>query len=123
MPRQARDKRKLKNIRFFLSFLHTQPRECRFVFIGKDLDTEALKEGFLACKCEAALRFNVGERVMARVYEVEGDEAYVVRRRLFWAGFRLFLNAVIYQDRLGTNMRCHKLKSRRFRFCFCRRVW
>ena len=75
------------------------------MFIGKDLDTEALKEGFLACKCEAALRFNVGERVMARVYEVEGDEAYVVwKRLLFWAGFCFKTTAFIYQDRLRTNI-------------------
>ena len=28
-----------------------EPRECRFVFIGKNLDKKALEDGFLACKC------------------------------------------------------------------------
>ena len=53
-----------------------EPRENRFVFIGKDLDKKALRDGFLACKCEKELRFKVGDRVMARVFETEGPEGY-----------------------------------------------
>jgi len=44
-----------------------EKRECRFVFIGKNLDKTALHDGFMACKCEEALRFKVGDAVMARV--------------------------------------------------------
>ncbi len=52
-----------------------EKRECRFVFIGKNLDKEALLEGFLNCRCSEELRFKVGEQVMARV----GGEGYVKR--------------------------------------------
>lgn len=40
--------------------------ETRFVFIGKNLDREQLTSGFLACRV-TALRFHVGDRVLARV--------------------------------------------------------
>ena len=43
-------------------------RECRFVFIGRDLDHEALKQGLMACQAEE-LRFNVGDIVYANVGE------------------------------------------------------
>jgi G3E family GTPase len=39
-----------------------EDRECRFVFIGKDINKKTLKDGFMACKCEEKLRFNVGDR-------------------------------------------------------------
>ncbi|KAJ1477558.1 CobW/HypB/UreG, nucleotide-binding domain-containing protein [Baffinella frigidus] len=42
-----------------------EARESRFVFIGKDLDKQALTEGFLACQCTEDLRFKVGEKVLA----------------------------------------------------------
>tara|TARA_B000000475_G_scaffold259366_1_gene242240 strand:- start:600 stop:1832 length:1233 start_codon:yes stop_codon:yes gene_type:complete len=45
-----------------------QKRECRFVFIGRDLDHEALEEGLMACKAEK-LRFKVGDSVYANVGE------------------------------------------------------
>lgn len=43
-----------------------ETRECRFVFIGKNLDKEALKAGVMACKVQP-LRFNVGDLVEANV--------------------------------------------------------
>lgn len=41
-------------------------RECRFVFIGRDLDHEALKQGLMDCQAEE-LRFNVGDTVYANI--------------------------------------------------------
>jgi len=54
------------------SFIDTEwgaveKRECRFVFIGKDLDKKALLDGFMACQCSDQLRFKVGDEVMAKV--------------------------------------------------------
>lgn len=43
-------------------------RECRFVFIGRNLDKEALKAGVEACVAKP-LRFNVGDIVVANVGE------------------------------------------------------
>ncbi len=45
-----------------------EKRECRFVFIGKDLDHKALEQGFLDCKAED-LRFSVGDKVYANIGE------------------------------------------------------
>ena len=45
-----------------------ETRECRFVFIGRDLDHKALEEGLMACKAEK-LRFNVGDTVYANIGE------------------------------------------------------
>ena len=44
-----------------------EKRESRFVFIGKNLDTEFLKIGFNACCVTEALRFAVGDAVEANV--------------------------------------------------------
>jgi len=44
-----------------------EKRECRFVFIGRDLDKKALLDGFMACQCSEELRFKVDDKVMARV--------------------------------------------------------
>ena len=41
-------------------------RECRFVFIGRNLDHEALQEGLKACLAED-LRFKVGDTVYANI--------------------------------------------------------
>mmetsp|Transcript_35309 Transcript_35309/g.39060 ORF Transcript_35309/g.39060 Transcript_35309/m.39060 type:complete len:148 (+) Transcript_35309:3-446(+) len=41
-------------------------RESRFVFIGKNLDKEFYKDGFMAC-CEDTLRFEVGTLVEVNV--------------------------------------------------------
>ena len=50
-----------------------EPRECRFVFIGRQLDKESLIQGFEDCKAEETLRFNVGDKVQANVGKwVEG---------------------------------------------------
>ena len=49
-----------------------EKRECRFVFIGRDLDHEALQAGLMECIAEE-LRFNVGDTIFANVGEfVEG---------------------------------------------------
>lgn len=45
-----------------------EKRECRFVFIGRDLDHEALKKGLMECRAEE-LRFNVGDKVYANIGE------------------------------------------------------
>ena len=42
-----------------------ETRDCRFVFIGKNLDKKALIRGFEACKAEDTLRFKVGDEVQA----------------------------------------------------------
>ena len=44
-----------------------ETRDCRFVFIGRRLDNEALIRGFENCKAEANLRFKVGDKVQANV--------------------------------------------------------
>ena len=43
-----------------------EKRECRFVFIGRDLDHEALESGLMECLAED-LRFNVGDTVYANI--------------------------------------------------------
>merc|ERR1712137_372929 len=46
-----------------------EERECRCVFIGKKMKQEhgeKLRTGFLECEAEKELRFNVGDKVMAR---------------------------------------------------------
>eukprot|EP00934_Nitzschia_sp_Nitz4_P001256 Nitzschia sp. Nitz4//scaffold204_size40132//14259//15434//NITZ4_007541-RA/size40132-processed-gene-0.11-mRNA-1//1//CDS//3329541470//1256//frame0 len=42
-------------------------RESRFVFIGKNLDHDFYRQGFLACKQDAPLRFPIGTVVEANV--------------------------------------------------------
>jgi len=44
-----------------------ETRECRFVFIGRDLDKPALHEGFMRCRVDGPLRFMVGDEVEANV--------------------------------------------------------
>lgn len=44
-------------------------RECRFVFIGKQVKQkhgEKLRQGFMECEAEKTLRFKVGDTVMAK---------------------------------------------------------
>jgi len=43
-----------------------EERECRFVFIGRDLDPDALQQGLMACQAED-LRFKVGDTVYANI--------------------------------------------------------
>ena len=45
-----------------------EKRECRFVFIGRNLDHDALQEGLMECIAED-LRFNVGDIVYANIGE------------------------------------------------------
>ena len=44
-----------------------EKRENRFVFIGKNLDPEFYKTGFLVCREDKPLRFPVGTKVMANI--------------------------------------------------------
>ena len=44
-----------------------EDRECRFVFIGRNLDKKLLEKGFMDCKAEESLRFKVGDMVHANV--------------------------------------------------------
>jgi len=55
-----------------------EQRECRFVFIGKNLDKTALIDGFTACKCSEELRFKVGDKVLARVGDSEYKSGIVI---------------------------------------------
>ena len=50
---------------FLGSWKEDEPRESVFVFIGKDLDKEDLKDKFESCKAPASLRFSVGDKVEA----------------------------------------------------------
>jgi G3E family GTPase len=43
-----------------------ETRECRFVFIGRNLNRQELIDGVMACKVTGELRFKVGDKVMAR---------------------------------------------------------
>jgi G3E family GTPase len=45
-----------------------ETRECRFVFIGRNLDHDSLQSGLMDCKAED-LRFNVGDKVYANIGE------------------------------------------------------
>ena len=45
-----------------------EDRECRFVFIGRNLDPEALQQGLMACQAEK-LRFKRGDTVYANIGE------------------------------------------------------
>ena len=47
-----------------------ETRENRFVFIGKNLDHEFYRKGFLACQEDKPLRFPVGSKVYANVGEL-----------------------------------------------------
>lgn len=62
----------LFNGRFAESWGPDEVRETRFVFIGKNLDKEALTEGFLDCRATKHLRFQVGDKVLA----LTGDEGF-----------------------------------------------
>jgi len=44
-----------------------EERESRFVFIGKNLNHQFLRDGFMACRVSEGLRFNVGDVVEANV--------------------------------------------------------
>ena len=50
------------------SWKENEVRECRFVFIGRNLGHEALQAGLLECKAED-LRFDVGDKVYANIGE------------------------------------------------------
>ena len=45
-----------------------ETRECRFVFIGRNLDHKALQDGLMDCIAED-LRFNVGDKIYANIGE------------------------------------------------------
>mmetsp|Transcript_28968 Transcript_28968/g.83272 ORF Transcript_28968/g.83272 Transcript_28968/m.83272 type:complete len:418 (+) Transcript_28968:69-1322(+) len=50
---------------YFVGRWGNEKRESRFVFIGKNLDKRSLIDGFLKCKIDAKLRFEVGTKVLA----------------------------------------------------------
>eukprot|EP01048_Picozoa_sp_COSAG05_P026119 COSAG05_NODE_6970_length_873_cov_1.290698_2_plen_119_part_00 len=50
-----------------------ETRECRFVFIGKNLDLKKLNDGFVDCKCTEELRFKIGDAVKAKVGKGDAD--------------------------------------------------
>ena len=54
-----------------------EARECRFVFIGRNLDHEALQKGLMDCRAEE-LRFNVGDTVFANIGEF--TEGVILKR-------------------------------------------
>jgi G3E family GTPase len=67
-----------------------ETRQSKFVFIGKDLNTQELKDGFYACKADEKLRFDIGAEVFANaengfergVIIKHWDEGYPYRIRL-----------------------------------------
>jgi len=44
-----------------------EKKECRFVFIGKNLDKKRLIDGFMDCKASIETRFKVGDKIQAKV--------------------------------------------------------
>ena len=56
-----------------LTWKEGDKRECTFVFIGRDLDHEALEAGLMKCVAEE-LRFKVGDTVYANVGEFKKGE-------------------------------------------------
>ena len=55
-----------------------EKRECRFVFIGRDLDHNALQEGLMDCVAED-LRFNVGDTIYANLGHSEFTEGKILK--------------------------------------------
>ena len=55
-----------------------EKRECRFVFIGRDLDNEALQKGLMECRAEE-LRFNVGDTIYANLGQSEFTEGKILK--------------------------------------------
>jgi len=55
-----------------------EKRECRFVFIGRNLDKKELVEGVERCKVTGEARFNVGDQVLARIGETQWAQGKVV---------------------------------------------
>jgi len=56
-----------------------EARECRFVFIGKNLDKQMLEDGFMKCKVTGELRFKIGDAVQICVGEDEFKPAKVLK--------------------------------------------
>lgn len=50
-----------------MSWKKGEPRNSRFVFIGKNLDHDFYRDGFKACRQDAPLRFKVGQAVEANI--------------------------------------------------------
>ena len=55
-----------------------EKRECRFVFIGRDLDHDALQEGLMDCVAED-LRFDVGDTIYANLGHSEFTEGKILK--------------------------------------------
>lgn len=50
-----------------------EDRDCRFVFIGKGLDKKSITDAFLRCECDEDLRFDVGDKVLAKTGMSDDD--------------------------------------------------
>jgi G3E family GTPase len=57
-----------------------ETRECRFVFIGKNLDKKGLIDGFLACKAADELRFGPGDAVEARTGNDQWSKGKILKQ-------------------------------------------
>lgn len=53
--------------------------ECRFVFIGKNLDKEMLIQEFMDCKAEENLRFKLGDHVKCKTGRDKWTEGKIIR--------------------------------------------
>merc|ERR1712228_407658 len=56
-----------------------EERECRFVFIGRNIKKEELIKGIKECAVTKKLRFKVGDRVRARTGRTEFTPGKVIR--------------------------------------------
>lgn len=56
-----------------------EERECRFVFIGRNLDKAMLEEEFMKCKAEENLRFKEGDKVECKTGKNEWQEGKILR--------------------------------------------
>jgi G3E family GTPase len=50
-----------------IDWAEDETRECRFVFIGRNLDKQELMDGVLACEFKGELRFKPGDKIFANV--------------------------------------------------------
>lgn len=55
-----------------------EKRECRFVFIGRNLNKQELTDGVMACKVEGELRFKIGDMVEAKDEDEQWKKGKVV---------------------------------------------
>jgi G3E family GTPase len=83
----------------FHSWGPEEKRECRFVFIGKNLDREALLKGLQECKAEEILRFKIGDTVEARASATGFTKGKIIH---LWDGGNPY--RIELEDGKGTNV-------------------